>query len=100
MYGMFLFYFLGYKQSMPLIGPTLKSKFKDTILSALKKEFGSSELDPSLVKIASAVSEIAADIVDALHNDAMVAPGISIVGVGGGIPGPVSGATVAPGKIL
>jgi hypothetical protein len=88
---------------MPLVGPALKSKFKSTIMSGLKREFagtGDPPFDPSWEKIAAAVADIASDIVDALHNDAQVAPGIPVVGAGGGIPGPMSGATTAPGKIL
>lgn len=89
---------------MPLVGPALKSKFKATIKAGLQREFAGTAdgppFDPSWEKIASAIADIASDIVDALHNDAQVAPGIPVVGAGGGIPGPMSGATTAPGKIL
>ena len=80
---------------MPLVGPALKAKFKDSIMAGLKKEFGGTgDHEPSWEKIASAISEIAVDIVDAMHNDAQVAPGIPTAG------SPAAQVTVGPGKIL
>jgi hypothetical protein len=94
---------------MPLVGVAIKSKFKDTIYSGLKREFSAAVsqgqgyppvADEFWLKLASAISDIAMDLVDEMHSNAQVLPGQQVVGVGGGIPGPVTGATVSPGKIL
>jgi|GEM_PF-5291099 len=94
---------------MPLIASAMKSKMKESIYNGLKKNFGPAaakgdQYDPvadeQWKKMADAISEIAADIVSEITSNAMVVPGQSIVGVGGGIPGPVSGSTVSPGQIM
>lgn len=94
---------------MPLSGPQLKTQFQKTIKDGLKREFGgaaskgdgySPEAEAQWEKMASAIADIAVDIVTAITTQAQVLPGQQIVGVGGGIPGPVSGATVSPGQIL
>ena len=94
---------------MPLQAATMKAKFKDTIVKGLKREFAgdaskgegySAEAEANWLKMANAISDIAIDLVNEIHANATVAPGQSIVGVGGGVPGPVSGTTVSPGKIL
>ncbi len=95
---------------MPLIAPAIEAKLKDAIFSNLKEAMSpdiskgdgyESAANPQLEKLATAIAKAVAKVmVDALTNDAMVAPGQQIVGVGGGIPGPVQGATVSPGKIL
>lgn len=81
----------------------LKSKLKDRIYNGLKAEFGSSAssaqsyspiADEHWMKIASAISGIAADIVLEITQNADVIPGIPTAG------GPSSQVTVAPGKIL
>ena len=83
---------------MPLVGSAMKSKFKDTIMKGLKASFGGPEApadaEKSWAKLAEAISGIAMDIVDELHNNASVAPGIPTAG------SPASQTTVAPGKIL
>lgn len=93
---------------MPLIGPLLKTKMQATIFAALQKEFqsdiakgGQYAADATAMhkKMAAAISEIALDIVDEITSNAMVMPGQSVVGVGGGIPGPVTANTVSPGQI-
>lgn len=93
---------------MPMQPAALKSKMKATIYSGLKAQFGGAvskgsdykaEADPMWEKMAEAISGIAADIILEIVTNAMVMPGIAITGVGGGIPGPVAGATSAPGKI-
>lgn len=93
---------------MPMVPSALKSKMKATIYDGLKAQFGGATgegkeytgvADPMWEKMAEAISGIAADIVMEITTNAMVMPGIAIVGVGGGVPGPVSGATSAPGKI-
>jgi tRNA A37 threonylcarbamoyltransferase TsaD len=93
---------------MPMDPQALKSKMKQTIYNGLKKEFNSSAsqgdgyssvADENWLKIASAVSEIAADIIMEITTNAQVLSGISSVGVGGGIPGPVQVTSVSPGKI-
>lgn len=89
---------------MPLVGASLKAKFKDSIYNGLKREMGGANggasADAFLQKLANAISDIAMDLVDELHSNAQVAPGQQVVGVGGGIPGPVTASTVSPGKIL
>jgi hypothetical protein len=94
---------------MPLVGAAIKSKFKDTIYNGLKREFTASAskgegyagiADEFWLKLANAVSDIAMDLVDEMHSNAQVVPGQQVVGVGGAIPGPMTGATVSPGKIL
>jgi hypothetical protein len=92
---------------MPLIGPEMKSKFQKTIKDGLKREFSavsatkgySAVAEAQWEKLANAISDIALDIVMEITTNAQVLPGIPIAGVGGGVPGPVSGATTAPGKI-
>lgn len=93
---------------MPLIGPAIKSKFKKRIYDGLKKEFGSAAskgkdfpavADEFWLKLAEAISGIAEDMVDEIQTNAMVLPGQSVVGAGGGVPGPMSGTTVSPGQI-
>lgn len=92
---------------MPLVGSALRAKFKDTIFSGLKRELhpvlgqGENyvpEADKFLEKIANAIADIAVDLVDEIHNNAQVAPGIQVTTAGS--PNAHSGATVAPGKIL
>ena len=94
---------------MPMNPATLKSKMKQTIYNGLKAQFGSSASKGSSYspvaeehwqKMAEAISGIAADIVMEITMNAQVAPGISSVGVGGGVPGPVQVTSVAPGKII
>jgi hypothetical protein len=94
---------------MPLVGPAMKSKFQSTIHSALQREFGGAVAegknyppiaDEFWTKLASAISDIANDIVDEIHNNATVVPGQQVVGTGGGVPGPMTGSTVSPGTIL
>jgi hypothetical protein len=93
---------------MPLIAPAIKSKFKQRIYDGFKKNFGgaaskgegySSTADEFWMKIADAISDIAIDMVEEITTNAMVMPGQSVVGAGGGVPGPMSGSTVSPGKI-
>lgn len=89
---------------MPLVGAAVKAKFKKTIFDGLKAAFGGpnapKDAEESWMKIAEAVSGIGVDIVSELQTNAQIAPGIPIAGVGGGVPGPVSGATTGPGKII
>jgi hypothetical protein len=100
---------------MPLVAEKLKSKLKETIEKNLKEQFAKDAKDNDKAaqmweKMATAISFIATDIVDALQQDAEVAPGIQIL-VNPGIPtagspaaqvttGPGSGTTTATGKIL
>jgi hypothetical protein len=93
---------------MPMDAEGLKSKMKDRIYNGLKKEFSSSAgqgaaytpvADENWLKIASAVSEIATDIVMEITQNAQVDIGINVVGTVAGIPGPVTGMTITPGKI-
>lgn len=85
----------------------MKAKFKDTIFAGLKREFGSATAkgdgyspvaEEFLQKLASAISDIAADIVDEMHTNAQIAPGIPVATAGS--PAAQTGATTGPGKIL
>lgn len=100
---------------MPLVAEKLKSKLKETIEKNLKEQFAEDAKDNDKAKVmwekmAAAISHIATDIVDALQQDAEVAPGIQVL-INPGIPtagspsaqvttGPGSGTTTATGKIL
>jgi len=93
---------------MPMNPSALKAKMKQTIYNGLKAQFSSTAAkgtgftgvaDEQWQKVAEAISGIAADIVMEITMNAQVMPGIQVVGVGGGVPGPVQGSTVAPGKI-
>jgi hypothetical protein len=88
---------------MPLEANAMKAKFKDRIYQGLKREFQSEiskgkdfqpDAEKMLLKIASAVSDIAMDIVQELQTNAQVAPGQAVVTSMG------PGSTVSPGKIL
>lgn len=94
---------------MPLIAASIKSKFKDRIFQSLKREFSpdyskgegySPVAEEMLLKLANAISDIAMDLVDEIQQNAQVVPGQTVVGTGGGVPGPMTGSTVSPGKIL
>jgi hypothetical protein len=87
----------------------MKAKFQTTIHSGLTRVFASDAsqasgypgvADPFWAKLADAISDIAMDIVTEMQTNAQVVPGQQVVGTGGGVPGPVTGATVSPGKIL
>lgn len=93
---------------MPMVPAGLKSKLKQRIYNGLKKEFSSAAskgdgfpavADEFWMKLAEGISGIAEDIIMEITQNAEVTAGIPIVGVGGGVPGPVSGSTTAPGKI-
>jgi tRNA A37 threonylcarbamoyltransferase TsaD len=91
---------------MPLQGPSIKAKFKDTIYSGLKREFMQAVsqgqgyppiADEFWLKLANAISDIAIDMVDEIQSNAQVVPGQQVVTNGG--PSSQVGATVSPGKI-
>jgi hypothetical protein len=100
---------------MPLVAAKLKGKLKETIEKNLKDQFAKDSKDNEKAqemwtKMAEAISHIATDIVQALQQDAEIAPGIPIT-VNPGIPtagspaaqttvGPGTGATTSTGKIL
>ena len=80
----------------------LKSKLKERIYNGLKKEFSAAAstgqdytaiADAQWMKMAEAISGIAADIVTEITTNAQVNPGIPTAG------GPTNQATVAPGTI-
>ena len=94
---------------MPLVPSAMKAKFQKRIHDGLKREFGSAiskgasyppVADEFWTKLANAISDIAMDVVDEMTQNAQVLPGQAVVGAGGGVPGPMSGTTVSPGKIL
>lgn len=83
---------------MGLSSSGMKSKFKKRIYNGLKREFSGAAAkgagfpdvaDEFWEKLASAVADIAEDLVDELQSNAQVAPGIPL--------GP--GVTGGPGKI-
>lgn len=80
----------------------LKSKMKERIYNGLKAEFSAavaqgsnytSVADEQWMKMANAISGIAADIVMEITQNAQVLPGIPTAG------GPTNQTTVAPGQI-
>lgn len=92
---------------MPLVSSAMKAKFKDTIFQGLKREFRvelsrgekySPIAEEMLLKIASAVSDIAADIVSEIQSNAQVVPGIPVATKGSQTA--QVGTTTGPGKIL
>lgn len=87
---------------MPMQPAALKSKMKETIYNGLKKQFNSDvakginyppEAEAMWQKLAEAISDVAADIIMEIQQNAEVLPGIPTVG------GPAAQVTVAPGKI-
>jgi hypothetical protein len=96
-----------YNIVMPLIDAAMKSKFQDRIYNNLKKEFSPSAskgtnyqpvADEFWLKLSRAIADIAIDLVNEIHQNAMVAPGQAVVTAGS--PAAHSGTTVSPGKIL
>ena len=97
---------------MPLVAEKLKSALKTRIYNALEKEFSKDSKDNPKAKehwqkMASAISEIAEDIVNTLQQDAQVSAGIPIIvnpGIGtasgGATVTPGAGMTSSPGKII
>lgn len=92
---------------MPLSGSSIKSKFKKTIYNGLKREFNAAAskgqnfppiADDFWLKLADAISDIAMDMVDEIHQNAQVSPGQQVATTGS--PTNHTGATVSPGKIL
>lgn len=92
---------------MALSGSALKAKMRATIKAGLEREFGSEiqkgkDYSPiaqaQWEKMASAIADIAVDIVTAITTQAEVVPGIPVATVGG--PSNQAGATTGPGKIL
>jgi hypothetical protein len=98
---------------MALNANGLKAKMKTTIYNGLKKEFGpaaqkgssySPEAEANWNKMATAISEIATDIINEILQNAMVMPGQTVVGIaavtGPGVPAPLVGClTASPGTI-
>jgi hypothetical protein len=94
---------------MPLVATEIKQKFQDRIHQGLKRAFNSDAskgqsydpvADANWAKMADAISDIAMDLVTELTTNAMVVPGQQVVGTGGGVPGPMTGATITPGQIM
>jgi predicted NBD/HSP70 family sugar kinase len=95
---------------MPLVPAAienkLKSEIKDNLKAAFSSETGKGQSYDSTAnsmqeKLAAAIAKaVAKVIVEEITQNAQVMPGISSVGVGGGIPGPVTTTTVSPGKIV
>ncbi len=90
----------------------MKAEMKQRIYNGLKREFTASVsrgkgyppiADGFWLKIADAISDIAMDIVNDIHNDAIVVPGQAVATVTApcipGVSVPTTGTTVAPGKI-
>jgi hypothetical protein len=99
---------------MPLVAAKLKAAMKARLLQSFQSQFQGDQADnktasASWEKMATAISEIAEDIVLALQTDAEILPGIAVT-VNPGIPtagspasqvtvGPGTGMTTAPAKI-
>jgi hypothetical protein len=89
--------------SMPLVESEIAAKLEPEIFNNLKEAIPppAPEQSDMLQKMAGAIAKAVAKVLVAeMTQNAQVMPGQAIVGVGGGVPGPVSGATVSPGKIL
>jgi uncharacterized lipoprotein YajG len=90
---------------MALVGPALKAKMKKSIEDGLAREFGDVSATEGYggvskaqwSKIASAISDIALDIVEEITTKAQVDAGISVATAGS--PAAHTGATISPGKI-
>ncbi len=96
---------------MPLIVPAIESKLKAAILGNLKEVYSpdiakgkdyQQVADPQLEKLANAIAKaVSKVIIEAITQEAQVVPGQAVVGTFAGIgSGPVTAATVSPGKIL
>lgn len=92
---------------MPLVAPAIKAKFTATIHAGLQREFSPAIAkgqnypplaDEFWLHLANAISDIAMDIVDEIHNNAQVVPGQQVVTSGS--PTNHTGATASPGKIV
>lgn len=92
---------------MALNSNEMKSKFKQTILTGLRREFTGkwtpSDAEESWTKLANAISDIAADIVQEIVSKAEVIAGIPVdtkgIANSPGLPEKETGATTATGKI-
>ena len=94
---------------MPLVATAMKAAFEVRIQAGLQRVFSAAAsqgqgydaiAQQQWMMLADAISDIAMDIVIQITTEAQVVPGQQVVGVGGGIPGPVTGATVSPGSII
>ncbi len=73
-------------------------------ISSAQKALLSTRLIAGVPSVSTEEATLIAGIIcDWLEQDAiptlLVSAGIAIAGVGGGVPGPVTGATIAPGKV-
>lgn len=95
---------------MPLVAPEMKAKFQSRIHAGLARVFTPdvSEgtgyppiADPFWEKLADAISDIAMDIVNEIHENAQVVPGQDVLIPATSQPGsPSSGNVISPGKII
>ena len=95
---------------MPLVAPEMKAKFQDRIHAGLTRVFSADVAagkgyppiaDPFWNKLADAISDIAMDIVNEIHENAQVVPGQAVLIPLTGAPStPSSGTTISPGKII
>ena len=90
---------------MPIVEAKVAKELEAAIMSELGNAFSSdgapADVAESHKKMAGAIATgVAKVICNMLLTEAQVAPGIAMTGVGGGVPGPVTGATSAPGKLL
>ena len=90
---------------MALVAAVVKKKVEAALVSALAREFKeeiaqNSSAAASHKKLAAAIADAAEVIVTEILTTCQVMPGQSVVGAGGGVPGPMSGSTVSPGTLM
>lgn len=95
---------------MPLVAPEMKARFQSRIHAGLARVFSPDVAqgkgyppiaDPFWAKLADAISDIAMDVVDEIHQNADVVPGQQVLIPATNAPGaPSAGQTISPGKIV
>ncbi len=95
-----------YNLGMALVASKIKAKYKQRIYNGLKREFSQYTspregfppiADEVWMKLADAISDVAIDLVEEIHTNAEVIPGILVDTTG--TPAHHTGKTVSPGKI-
>jgi len=78
---------------MPLVVTTLETQIKNAFTAAFSAKNSTPEASIDLL-----ASQLALAI-DTYIKSAQVNPGQVVIGTGGGVPGPVTAATVSPGQL-
>jgi hypothetical protein len=79
---------------MPLVLPTLQQQLEAAFTTAFSNKSASPETAAKVLALQIATA------VDAYIRTAQVQPGQLVVGSGGGVPGPMAGATTTPGSLF